>query len=67
MNGVTMQYVRAAGVPRGVAQGGGQFGGAAEQSGHGDRVDVVVVADDLAVAHPDHAEGGVPLWLPGRL
>ena len=48
-------------------QGGGQVAGAAEQPGYGDRVHVVVIADDLAVAHPDHAEGGMPVGLPGRL
>src|SRR5215470_19105129 len=51
----------------GAGQGGGQVGGAAEEPGHGDRVHVVVVADDLAVAYPDHAERGVPVGLPGRL
>ena len=51
----------------GMAQCGGQFGGTAEQPGHGDRVHVVVVADDLAVTHPDHAKGGVPIGLPDRI
>src|SRR5690349_13107229 len=48
-------------------RGGGQVAGAAEQPGQGDRVHVIVVADDLAVAHPDHAEGGVPVGFPRRL
>jgi hypothetical protein len=33
----------------GLGQGGGQVAGAAEQPGQGDRVHIVVVADDLAV------------------
>ena len=41
---------------------GGECGGevplAAEEPGQGDRVHVVVIADDLAVADPDDAEGG---------
>jgi hypothetical protein len=43
-------------------RGGGEFAGAAEQPGQGDRVHVVVVADDLAVAYPDDAKGGELVW-----
>jgi hypothetical protein len=43
---------------------GGECGGevprAAEEPGQGDRVHVVVIADDLAVSDPDDAEGGEP-------
>jgi hypothetical protein len=51
----------------GAGQGCGQFAGAAEQPGQGDRVHVVVITDDLAVAYPDNAERSVPVGLPGRL
>ena len=48
------------------AEGGGEVFGAAEETGQGDRVHVIVVADDLAVANPDDAERGEPIRLAGH-
>src|SRR5215470_1640851 len=42
----------------GAGESGGELAGAAEQPGQGDRVHVVVVADDLAVPHPDDTQCG---------
>jgi AcrR family transcriptional regulator len=52
------QRARCGGRRSGGAESGGEFPGAAEHAGAGDRVHVVVVADDLAAAHPDDAQSG---------